>query len=184
MRDAAPEVRLRFQHTTPRLVTNAQEHCAPSTACCCRRDRCRTLRSSTCTRTAGCALSPPTPPGPEELAARPWAVPHLFLATGLQVLRRLSAYGAEPRIEMTVESILTMPYLVAGTDWVGIVPERAVPRFPADGGTAVVELPFRTGMVESLWRRSGRHPAHGGRPQPPARLPVTGRKRLVRADGA
>ncbi|GKQ40869.1 hypothetical protein [Streptomyces sp. A012304] len=50
-----------------------------------------------------------------------------------------------------------MPYLIVGTDRVGVVPESAIRLFPADNGIVAVELPFCRGqLVESLWW----HPLH------------------------
>ncbi|MBP5935766.1 LysR family transcriptional regulator [Streptomyces acidiscabies] len=166
VRDAAPEVRLRFQHATSHLVRNAQEHLRVVDG--------MLLPPGVLTNVPAidlyedrwaCVVSvdtvTPTPPAPEELAARPWVVPYPFLATGFPAWRQLFAHGTEPRVELTIESFLTMPYLIAGTDRVGVAPERAARLFPADSGTAVVDWPSHTGtLVESLWW----HPAHARDP--------------------
>lgn len=162
VRDAAPGVRLRFQHHTPHIVRHAPEHLrtvdgmvlaqgllANVPAIDLYEDRWVCVISSDTVSSA--------PPTPEELAVRPWVVPYHFPSTGFSPLHGLHVHGIEPRVEIAIENFLTMPYLIAGTDRVGVVPERAARLFPVGSGTAVVELPFGTGrLVESLWW----HPLH------------------------
>ncbi|GAA3998651.1 MULTISPECIES: LysR family transcriptional regulator [Streptomyces] len=162
VRDAAPEVRLRFQHNTPHIVHRAPEHLrtvdgmvlaqgllANVPAIDLYEDRWVCVVSSDTVTSA--------PPTPEELVARPWVLPYHFPAAGFSPLHGLHAQGLEPRVEIAIENFLTMPYLIAGTDRVGVVPERAARLFSAASGTAVLELPFGGGrLVESLWW----HPMH------------------------
>ncbi|UUU26405.1 LysR family transcriptional regulator [Streptomyces sp. DSM 40750] len=162
VRDAAPGVRLRFEHNTPHIVRRAPEHLrtvdgmvlaqgllANVPAIDLYDDRWVCVVSSDTVTSA--------PPSPETLVVRPWVLPYHFPATGFSPLHGLHAHGLEPRVEIAVENFLTMPFLIAGTDRVGVVPERAARLFPADSGTSVVELPFGRGrLVESLWW----HPLH------------------------
>jgi len=88
-------------------------------------------------------------------------MPYNAPGLALPPLNWLRAPGMEPLLELTGESFLTVPHLVAGTDRVGVVPGRAAHLFPADGGTVVVDLPFEAGpLVESLWW----HPLHEREP--------------------
>lgn len=101
------------------------------------------------------------PMTPAELAARPWVMPYSSPWFALPPLHWLRARGMEPRLELTSESFLSVPHLVAGTDRVGVVPERAARLFPADAGTVLLDLPFGAGpLVESLWW----HPIHEREP--------------------
>ncbi|MET9819376.1 MULTISPECIES: LysR family transcriptional regulator [unclassified Streptomyces] len=159
---AAPGVKLRFQHTSPHFVRGAQEHLrivdgmvlpqgmlanAPAIDLYEDRWAC-VVASDTVT---------PTPPTPEELAARPWVMPYYFPSFGFSPLHELHTHGIEPRVEIAIENFLTMPHLIAGTDRVGMVPGNAIRLFPPDSGIVAVELPLCSGrLVESLWW----HPLH------------------------
>lgn len=168
VRDAAPGVRLRFQHVTPQIIRRAEDHLrtvdgmllpqgllAHVPAIDLYEDRwvC-VVASDTVT---------PAPPTPRELASRPWVLPYQVPTKGYSALHQLHIRGIEPRVEIAVENFLTIPHLVAGTDRVGVVPERAARLLPAGSGTAVLELPFDLGrLVESLWwhPQYERDPAH------------------------
>ncbi|MEU2289024.1 LysR family transcriptional regulator [Streptomyces sp. NPDC013178] len=168
VRDAAPAVRLRFQHNTPQIIRRAEDHLqtvdgmllpqgllAKVPAIDLYEDRwvC-VVASDTVTQ---------APPAPEQLAARPWVLPYHIPTKDFSALHQLRVWGIEPRVEIAVENFLTVPYLIGGTDRVGVVPERAVRLFPAACGTVVLELPFDLGrLVESLWWHPlyERDPAH------------------------
>lgn len=162
VRDAAPGVRLRFQHNTPHIVRHAKEQLRTIDG--------MLLPQGLLANVPGidlyqdrwvCVVSSeaatPAPPTLEELAVRPWVLPYHEPAMGFSPLHGLHARGIEPQVELAVENFLTMPYLIAGTDRVGVVPERATRLFPADSGTVVVDLSFGLGhLLESLWW----HPVH------------------------
>lgn len=168
VRDAAPGVRLRFQHNTPQIIRRAEDHLqtvdgmllpqgllAKVPAIDLYEDR------WVCVVASGTVTQ--APPTPEQLSARPWVLPYHIPTKDFSALHQLRVWGIEPRVEIAVENFLTMPYLVAGTDRVGVVPERAARLFPAASGTVVLELPFDLGrLVESLWWHPlyERDPAH------------------------
>ncbi|UUU36610.1 LysR family transcriptional regulator [Streptomyces sp. CA-210063] len=162
VRDTAPGVRLRFEHNTPHIVRHAPEHLRTVDGMLLAQGLLANVPAIDLYDDRWvCVVSSDTltssPPTPEALAARPWVLPYHFPAIGFSPLHGLHAQGLEPRVEIAIENFLTMPFLIAGTDRVGVVPERAARLFPVDSGTAVVELPFGRGrLVESLWW----HPLH------------------------
>ena len=164
--ETAPGVKLRFQHNSPHLVHGAQEHLRIVDGMVLPQGLLANVPGIdlyedrwVCVMAQGTVTS--APPTPEELATRPWILPYYDPSCGFSPLHGLHAHGIEPRVEVAVENFLTMPYLIAGTDRVGVVPESAIRLFPPDSGTVVVELPFGGGwLVHSLWW----HPLHEGDP--------------------
>ncbi|MEV6001469.1 LysR family transcriptional regulator [Streptomyces griseomycini] len=162
VRDAAPGVRLRFQHSAPHMLRHVREQLRIVDGMVLPQGLVANVPSIdlygdrwVCVVSSDAAT--PAPPTLDELAAHPWVLPYHEPTMAFSPLHGLHTRGIEPRVEMAVENFLTMPFLVAGTDRVGVVPERAARLFPADSGTVVVELPFRLGhLAESLWW----HPIH------------------------
>lgn len=69
---------------------------------------------------------------------------------------RLLAEGVSVRTTISTEDFLAVPYLVAGTDRIGLVPEQVARLHPRSAVT-VADIPFELGhLVESLWW----HPVH------------------------
>ncbi|MEV5955415.1 LysR substrate-binding domain-containing protein [Streptomyces sp. NPDC051987] len=90
--------------------------------------------------------------GREELAHRPWVLPCRHPSPVFSPLNGLHAEGIEPHAEIVTESFLAIPHLVAGSDRIGLMPERVV--VPAVSGQPVtaVRTAFEIGhLVESLW---------------------------------
>lgn len=97
----------------------------------------------------------------EDLAALPHARP-MFGRTHLTpVDRRLSEMNIDIRSGVRAQGWLPLPFLVAGTDMVAVVPERLAARLAALAGVRVVELPCpEISLTESLWW----HPSRAGDP--------------------
>jgi DNA-binding transcriptional LysR family regulator len=71
--------------------------------------------------------------------------------------RVLDELGVHRRVQVSAVGWLPLPFLVAGTDLVAIVPERLARRVAAAAGLAVAEPPFgEVELVEALWW----HPDH------------------------
>ncbi|MFF9808414.1 LysR family transcriptional regulator [Streptomyces coeruleorubidus] len=164
MREVAPGVRVHFQHLTSQIVRRAQEHLRDVDGILLPQGLLATVPAIDLYEDRWvCVLSSDSsrPTTPAELAARPWVMPYNAPGFALPPLNWLRARGMEPWLELTSESFLTVPHLVAGTDRVGVVPERAARLFPADADTVLVDLPFEAGpLVESLWW----HPLHEREP--------------------
>jgi DNA-binding transcriptional LysR family regulator len=78
--------------------------------------------------------------------------------------RVLDELGVTRRVQVSAVGWLPLPFLVAGTDLVAVVPERLARRVAGPAGLAVAEPPFgRVGLVEALWWHPDRAPApeHG-----------------------
>jgi len=75
--------------------------------------------------------------------------------------RVLEALGVPRHIQVTTVGWLPLPFVVAGTDLVAIVPERLARRVAATAGVRVCEPPFGTAeLIEAAWW----HPTRSGDP--------------------
>ncbi len=75
--------------------------------------------------------------------------------------RALAELGVPRHVQVSTVGWLPLPFVVAGTDLVAIVPERLARRVAATAGVAVHEPPFGTvDLIEAAWW----HPARGSDP--------------------
>lgn len=158
--ESAPQVRLRFRHSTTELVLAAD-------------DQLRTVDAIVlpqgiltgmpmmhlyhdrwiCVVSAG---TEPTHSG-DELTMRPWVVPYQQPVVALSPMPRLLAQDPRIRAAIASEDFLSIPQLVSGTDRVGLMPERAARIIGPRNGVVLVDAPFPAGhLLESLWW----HPLH------------------------
>jgi DNA-binding transcriptional LysR family regulator len=98
----------------------------------------------------------------DNLATLPWVLtyhgPRSFTPAG----RQLQALGVEPHVELVVESFLALPFLIAGSDRIGLVQRQLVPRLTASGDVRALRAPFEAvPLVEAFWW----HPIHAGDPE-------------------
>jgi DNA-binding transcriptional LysR family regulator len=64
----------------------------------------------------------------------------------------MESLGVSPSVAFTTAGWLTLPFLVAGTDMVAVVPERLARRMSRAAGVAVAEPPFGTvELVQAAW---------------------------------
>ena len=71
----------------------------------------------------------------------------------------LEALGVPRNIQVTTEGWLPLPFVVAGTDLVAVVPERLARRVASTAGVVVCEPPFGTiELLEAVWW----HPTRSG----------------------
>ena len=78
-------------------------------------------------------------------------LPHVQSVFGAQVSTHvddmLSAADVSPRVAMTVQGFLPVPFVIAGTSWVGWVPERTAHRYGPSLGLVVARTPFEPGVL-------------------------------------
>jgi DNA-binding transcriptional LysR family regulator len=66
--------------------------------------------------------------------------------------RALDELGVRRKVQVTTVGWLSLPFVVAGTDLVAVVPERLARRVVAAAGVAIAEPPFgRVELVEAAW---------------------------------
>jgi DNA-binding transcriptional LysR family regulator len=92
-------------------------------------------------------------------------LPHASATFGHTVLnpaeRALDELGVHRHAQVTTVGWLPLPFVVAGTDLVAVVPERLARRVSATAGVTVTEPPFGTvELIEAAWW----HPARAGDP--------------------
>lgn len=94
----------------------------------------------------------------DDLEALPHAVPVMGgPATMTPADRMLEQLGIRRRIQVAAAGWLSVPFVVAGTDLVAIVPERLARRVAGTAGVRVVEPPFgQLTLIEALWWHSTR----------------------------
>jgi DNA-binding transcriptional LysR family regulator len=83
-------------------------------------------------------------------------LPHAAATFGHAMLnpaeRALEELGVRRNVQVTTVGWLSLPFVVAGTDLVAVVPERLARRVAAAAGIAVAEPPFgRVELVEAAW---------------------------------
>lgn len=59
----------------------------------------------------------------------------------------LSAAELSPRVALTVQGFVTVPFLLAGTEWIGWVPERTANRYAASLGLVIARTPIAPGVL-------------------------------------
>ena len=75
--------------------------------------------------------------------------------------RHLAEIGVKTDVRVTATGWLALPFVVSGTELVGILPERLARRMATLTGTTVVDPPFgNVPLVEALWW----HPSRDGDP--------------------
>jgi DNA-binding transcriptional LysR family regulator len=100
----------------------------------------------------------------EDLRVMPHAVATFPAATITPADRVLGQLGIDRRVAMRALGFLPLPFCVAGTDTVAIVPERLASRFLEDGRVQVVEPPFgRVELLEAAWWHPSRDAEAGHR---------------------
>jgi DNA-binding transcriptional LysR family regulator len=87
-----------------------------------------------------------------DFAALPHATAQLPHAVADPVRLAFDRLGLRPTIAIATAAWLPLPFLVAGTDMVAVVPERLARRMSGATGVAVAEPPFGpVELVESAW---------------------------------
>jgi DNA-binding transcriptional LysR family regulator len=90
-----------------------------------------------------------------DLARLPWVAPYYRAnpnPPAVPVMRQLALLGIQPRIAIRLESYLSVPYFIAGTDRIALMQERLATRLAAQMNLKVVECPGAPEpIIEALW---------------------------------
>lgn len=98
----------------------------------------------------------------ENLGTLPVVMTYASRSAFTFVSRQIQQLGVEPRVAVVVESFLSLPHFVQGTDRVGLIQGALAPFAAQLGGTRVLRLPFPpTPIVNALWW----HPVHSRDPE-------------------
>jgi DNA-binding transcriptional LysR family regulator len=98
-----------------------------------------------------------------DLAALPWVVMWDLPTAFAPAARQLSMLGVEPRVEVTADSFLALPFLVAGTRRIAVLQARLAHRLAPAAGVRLLPCPWDVVPVkEALWWHPSqrRDPAH------------------------
>lgn len=88
----------------------------------------------------------------EEVATLPWVVMWDLPTAFAPAARQLSMMGVEPRVEMTVDSFLAVPFLLAGTDRIAVLQRRLVERLAATARVRMLPCPWDVvPLKEAMW---------------------------------
>jgi DNA-binding transcriptional LysR family regulator len=158
--EQATQVRLKFQHSTNSIVHTASEYLRTVDAIVLPQGMLANMPTLHLYRDRWvCVVATHTVSehlSREELNARPWVVAYEHPFSAMSPMPRIVAEGVSIRTAITTEDFLAVPYLVAGTDRIGLMPEKAA-RLHSGAEVSIVEPPFELGyLVESLWW----HPIH------------------------
>lgn len=100
----------------------------------------------------------------DDLTGTPMVTAYMASSGGNTGLTHLRMAGVEPNVETVTESFLTVPFLIAGTDRIGIVPSLLAHRISKLGEVRPVACPYPTGeLVEALWWHRTQHNDQGHR---------------------
>ncbi len=93
--------------------------------------------------------------GLRDMARLPWVAPYYRSnpnPPSVPVMRQLALLDIQPRIAVRVESYMSVPYFVAGTDRVALMQERLATRLASQMNLKVLECPGDPEpIVEALW---------------------------------
>jgi DNA-binding transcriptional LysR family regulator len=88
----------------------------------------------------------------QDVAALPWVIPAMRSRTPLPQLKQLNAHGIQPTYEVMTDTFASVPFLVAGTDRLGIVQERIARRLAPAARVRILECPWTMAPVHfTLW---------------------------------
>ncbi|MDX1875472.1 LysR family transcriptional regulator [Mycolicibacterium sp. 120266] len=165
--EEAPNVRVTFRHSNPHYINAASELLRTVDAIVLPQGMLANMPTLQLYRDRlVCVVAHETTDEPltkETLSRRPWVVAYAHPMSMQSPMPTLLAEGVTIRAAITTEDFLAVPYLVAGTDRIGLMPLRVAQLEAARHDIAVMETPFELGyLVESLWWHpiNERDPAH------------------------
>ena len=161
--DVAPHIRLALRQTEPEFVDNAAENLRTVDGVVLPHGFLTdTPVTDLFDDTWVCVVSPDNDQVGDELtmvdvAALPWVVMWDLPTAFAPAARQLSMLGIEPRVEITADSFLALPFLVAGTRRIAVLQARLAHRLAATAGVRLLPCPWDAVPVkEGFWW----HPSH------------------------
>ncbi|MGY1671785.1 LysR family transcriptional regulator [Geodermatophilus sp. SYSU D00710] len=98
----------------------------------------------------------------EDLETLPWVATYHGQTASTPAARQMRQLGIEPRVQVVIESFLTVPALVAGSDRIALLQRRLVDLLPLGSGIRALPPPFEAGpLVEAMWW----HPVYDDDPE-------------------
>ena len=98
----------------------------------------------------------------ELMAESPWVFTYQSRTAFTSATRQLQQLGIEPRVDAVVESFLSLPHFIAGTDRLGLIQSGLGAAALGQGGIRLFEPPFdATPVLNALWW----HPVHTRDPE-------------------
>ncbi|WP_221936905.1 LysR family transcriptional regulator [Mycolicibacterium sp. 018/SC-01/001] len=163
----APDVRVKFHHSSPHHINAASDQLRTVDAIVLPQGVLANMPTLQLYRDRWvCVVATETAADPltiDELSHRPWVVAYQQPLSRFSPMPRMLAEGMSIRAAVTTEDFLAVPYLVAGSDRIGLMPERIARLEASKHDIVVTETPFDLGyLVESLWWHpvNERDPAH------------------------
>ncbi|KIC65854.1 LysR family transcriptional regulator [Pseudarthrobacter phenanthrenivorans] len=93
----------------------------------------------------------------DNIAELPWVMTYQSRSAFTSAQRQIQQLGIEPRVDVVVESFLSLPHFVAGTQRIGLIQSALAPFALQLDGVRILPLPFdATPLVNALWW----HPVH------------------------
>ena len=161
--EVAPHVRLALRQTEPEFVDNAAENLRTVDGVVLPHGFLTDIPvTDLFDDTWVCVVSPDNDQVGDELtmadvAALPWVVMWDLPTAFAPAARQLRMLGVEPRVEITADSFLAVPFLVAGTQRIAVLQARLAHRLAATAGVRVLPCPWDAVPVkEGFWW----HPSH------------------------
>lgn len=99
----------------------------------------------------------------DEMIKTPMVVAYNTRTGRNTAVHQMQLAGLEPMVDTVTESFLIVPFLIAGTDRIGLVPAMLARRLPALADVRVIPCPFPVAdLVECLWwhERHDEDPGH------------------------
>ena len=92
----------------------------------------------------------------------PWVFTYQSRTAFTSATRQLQQLGIEPRVDAVVESFLSLPHFIAGTDRLGLIQSGLGTAALGQGGIRLFQPPFdATPLLNALWW----HPVHTRDPE-------------------
>jgi DNA-binding transcriptional LysR family regulator len=98
----------------------------------------------------------------ELLSELPWVLTYHSATAFTAAARQLQTLGIETRVQMVVESFLALPFIVAGTDRIGLIQAHLVPRLPMAANVRTLPCPYDVvPLMDAMWW----HPIYNSDPE-------------------